>query len=66
MEQDYWKLREIETRYRLLFDASLDAVIMINASDLRIVEANPSAIRLLGIASSGQGLFAGSFGFRSR
>ncbi len=54
MERDYWKLRDIETRYRLLFDASLDAVIMINASDLHIVEANPSAIRSLGIASAGR------------
>ena len=25
MERDYWKLREVETRYRLLFDASLRA-----------------------------------------
>ena len=54
MERDYWKLRDIETRYRQLFDASLDAVIMINASDLHIVEANPSAIRSLGIASAGR------------
>lgn len=49
-EQDYWKLREIETRSRLLFDASSEAVLIISASDLRIVEANPAAIRELGLA----------------
>lgn len=50
MEQDYWKLREVETRYRLLFDASLEPVLLIAADDLRIVEANPAAIRALGLA----------------
>jgi transcriptional regulator PpsR len=49
-EQDYWKLREIETRSRLLFDASSEAVLIVSASDLRIVEANPAAIRELGLA----------------
>ncbi|MGG5811532.1 transcriptional regulator PpsR [Falsiroseomonas sp. CW058] len=49
-EQDYWKLREIETRSRLLFDASSEAVLVLAASTLRIVEANPAAIRGLGLA----------------
>jgi transcriptional regulator PpsR len=49
-EQDYWKLREIEMRSRLLFDASSEAVLVISASDLRIIEANPAAIRELGLA----------------
>ncbi len=48
MEQDYWKLREIETRYRVLFDASNEAVLLLSAETLRIVEANPAAIRALG------------------
>jgi transcriptional regulator PpsR len=38
-EQDYWKLREIETRSRLLFDASSEAVVMVLADSLRVVEA---------------------------
>ena len=50
MEQDYWKLREIETRYRVLFDASNEAVLLLSAETLRIVEANPAAIRALGFA----------------
>lgn len=49
-EQDYWKLREIETRSRLLFDAASEAVLIIAASNLRVVEANPAAIRELGLA----------------
>ncbi len=49
-EQDYWKLREIETRSRLLFDASNEAVLLVKAETLRIVEANPAAIRALGLA----------------
>jgi transcriptional regulator PpsR len=49
MERDYWKLREVETRYRLLFDASNEAVLVLSAGDLRVVEANPAAIRALGL-----------------
>jgi transcriptional regulator PpsR len=47
MERDYWKLREVETRYRLLFDTSNDAVLVLKAANLRIVEANPAAIEAL-------------------
>ena len=47
MERDYWKLREIETRYRLVFDASNEAVVIVSAADLRILEANPTAIEAL-------------------
>ena len=50
MEQDYWKLRDVETRYRMLFDASNEAVLLLSADILRIVEANPAAIRALGLA----------------
>jgi transcriptional regulator PpsR len=50
MEQDYWKLREVETRYRMLFDASNEAVLLLSAGALRIVDANPAAIRALGLA----------------
>ncbi len=51
MERDYWKLRAVETRYRLLFDASTQPVLLIGADDTRIEEANPAAIRALGVAS---------------
>jgi transcriptional regulator PpsR len=47
MERDYWKLREIETRYRLVFDASDEAVVIVSAANLRIVEANRAAVEAL-------------------
>ena len=47
MERDYWKLREIETRYRLVFDASDEAVVIVSPANLRIVEANRAAIDAL-------------------
>ena len=52
MEQDYWKLREAEARYRLLFDASNEAVLLLNADTLQVIEANPAAIRSLGLFRS--------------
>lgn len=58
MERDYWKLREVETRYRLLFDASNDGVLVMRAANLRIVEANPVAIRALGLAPVGRDFLA--------
>ncbi len=54
-EQDYWKLREVETRYRLLFDASHEAVLLIRADTLRVVELNLAAQRILNV-SPGQEL----------
>ena len=52
MERDYWKLREIETRYRLLFNSSSEAVLLVRPGNFRIVEANPAATRALGFATS--------------
>ena len=50
-ERDYWKLREIETRYRLLFDTSHDAVLVLRCDGGQIVEANQAAVRALGLAA---------------
>jgi transcriptional regulator PpsR len=47
MERDYSKLRHVETRYRLLFQMSPEAVMIIDALTQRVVEANPAAARLL-------------------
>jgi transcriptional regulator PpsR len=44
-EQDAWKLREVETRNRLLFESSDDPILLLRTDDLSIVEANPAAIR---------------------
>lgn len=51
MERDHWKRREIETRYRQLFEVSNEAFLLIRASNLRIFEANPAAVQALGLAS---------------
>ena len=48
MERDYSRLRHVETRYRLLFEMSSEAVIVIDASTLKLVEANPAARELFG------------------
>ncbi|ABD08679.1 putative transcriptional regulator, Fis family [Rhodopseudomonas palustris HaA2] len=47
IERDYWRLREMETRYRLVFDAATEAVMIVSAHDLRIVEANRAAVQAL-------------------
>jgi transcriptional regulator PpsR len=48
MERDYWRLRNAETRYRLLFQMSSEAVIVVDASTQKIIEANPSVAKMLG------------------
>jgi transcriptional regulator PpsR len=47
IERDYWKLREIETRYRLVIEDSNEAVLLVRVADLRIVEANRTATMAL-------------------
>ncbi|MCP9625673.1 transcriptional regulator PpsR [Rhodopseudomonas palustris] len=47
IERDYWRLREMETRYRLVFDAATEAVLIVSANDLKIVEANRAAVQAL-------------------
>lgn len=47
IERDYWKLREIETRYRLVIEDSNEAVLLTRAADLRIIEANRTAVTAL-------------------
>ena len=44
-ERDYWKLREVETRYRLVLDAADEPVLLVRPGDLRILEANSAALR---------------------
>ena len=48
-ERDYWKLREIETRYRALLDASSEAVALVRVGNMRVVEANAAAAKALGL-----------------
>jgi len=53
-EQDYWKLRDVETRYRALLDATSEAVALVRASNLRVVEANIMATKSLGLVPGGE------------
>lgn len=48
-EQDYWKLREIETRYRAMLDAASEAVALVRVGTLRVVEANAVATKTFGL-----------------
>ena len=47
LEQDYWRLRQLETRYRLIFDMAADAVLVIDEPTNKVLEANPVAKKLL-------------------
>ncbi len=47
MERDYIRLRHAETRYRLLFQVSSEAVVMVDAQSLAIMDANPAALAVL-------------------
>jgi len=47
MEREYSRLRHAETRYRLLFQLASEAVLIINAGTMKVVESNPAATRLL-------------------
>jgi len=47
MERDYWHFRDAETRYRQLFQASSEGVLVLEASTLKVLEVNPAACRVL-------------------
>lgn len=49
MEREYSRLRHAETRYRMLFQIASEAVLIVEAASLKVVEANPAAASLLGI-----------------
>lgn len=46
LERDHWRMRLIETRYRLLFQVSTEALLIVDAATLKVVEANPAAAQL--------------------
>ena len=47
MDREYARLRQVETRYRLLFQISSEAVLVLDGSNGRVVEANPAASRVM-------------------
>jgi len=52
MERDYARLRDAEFRYRLLFQMSGEAVVVVDFLTKKIIEANPAAERLIGSVRS--------------
>lgn len=59
-EQDFWRLRDIEQRYRAILEASDEAVILVRASNMRVVEANVRAA-LLAWPAAWRGILSRSF-----
>lgn len=48
MERDYWRLRHVETRYRLLFQLASDGILVLDATNLKVLDANAAAGQLFG------------------
>lgn len=48
LERDYMHMRQLESRYRMLFERTREAVLIVEADTHRIREANPAAYRLAG------------------
>ncbi|CAN5804866.1 transcriptional regulator PpsR [soil metagenome] len=49
LERDYWRLRQMETRYRLLFQRSSEALLVLEAPSRRILDANRAAGQAFGV-----------------
>jgi transcriptional regulator PpsR len=49
MEREYWNKRQAESRYRMLFQVATDAVLVVDAQSLEIIEANRAAAQLFGL-----------------
>lgn len=52
MERDYIRLRQAESRYRVLFQITSEAVIIVDQASKKVLDANPAATSILGVANS--------------
>jgi transcriptional regulator PpsR len=52
MQRGYWQLRDVENRYRVMFEASNDSIAVVSDDGFAINEANPAAIAALGLATA--------------
>jgi transcriptional regulator PpsR len=48
LERDYMRMRQLESRYRMLFEQSSEAILIAEAQTLRVREANSAAHALMG------------------
>ena len=51
LERDYLRLRQAESRYRLLFEMTAEPMLIVDLASLRIREINPAATELLAAAN---------------
>lgn len=51
MERDYWRLRHVETRYRLLFQLASDGILVVDGSNLKVLDANSASAQIFGESS---------------
>jgi transcriptional regulator PpsR len=47
MEKDYRKIRDVESRYRILFHLAYEPLLVVDSHTLKIIDANEGAARLL-------------------
>jgi transcriptional regulator PpsR len=52
IEHDYSRLRDMELRYRMLFQTAMEAVLVVDSVRLRVMEVNPAASVALGSAGA--------------
>ena len=48
LERDHWKLRQVETRFQMIFQESSEPGVSVCPDTMRILDANPSARDVLG------------------
>ena len=48
MERDYWQLKHVETRYRLLFQVTSEALLILDAHTEKLEDSNPAAQAMFG------------------
>ncbi len=46
LESDYWRARQADARYRVLFEAATDAVVLVDGQTLEIIECNDATAKL--------------------
>ncbi len=68
MEREYARIRDVEKRYRLLFQMTGEPSLIVDSGTHRVVEANPAAVALFGLEArkSGAGAFEDLFAAASR
>ncbi len=66
LERGYWRVRQAESRYRLLFQVATDAVLVADAATLHILEANQAASALFDLPAESLLGRQATFGFERR